>query len=71
MIKLIISLLIGLVLVFLGYKVFLDDRPVSIPGMNQPASPSDAIDSAEGAAQKTQNLQNEINNEAQKQLNGY
>jgi hypothetical protein len=54
----------------LGYKVFLDDEPVNLPGIDQPVNPSEAIDSAKDAAEQSQNAQEQINQKAQEQI-GY
>ena len=71
MIKLLLLILIGLLLMFFGYRSLLSDKSINIPGPQNTnySSPVDAIQGAKGAVQKTQNLQDKIGQEAQNQLN--
>lgn len=63
MIKLLIMILIGLAVTFFGYKVFLSDNTaVNLPGLNKPASPTDAIEGAKDAVEQSQDAQNRLNN---------
>ena len=71
MIKLLLLILIGLLLMFFGYRSLLSDKSINIPGSQNTnySSPVDTIQGAKGAVQKTQNLQDKIGQETQNQLN--
>ena len=70
MVKLLLIILLGLLLMAFGYSMLKPDEAVKVPGTDtKVSSPSDALEGAKNAVDQSQGVQDQLNQQAQDQLN--